>query len=115
MRLLLALLLCACAGSPPRDPLTAPPTWLARFGAAHAVTLTGALAHDGQGGLYLLLDTDAAMEGTLRGIRDLALVHLTLDGSIDWVRQIGADSMFTRAPALGVDSDGNVYAAGLVN
>ncbi len=96
---------------------------LARLGGAPSLTGTFSFAcgvrPDGQGGLYVAIDTDTGLDGPARGMRDLVVARLDASGRPRWLRQLGDEGtispLFTRGCALDVDASGNVYVAGLVN
>lgn len=119
-RLLVLLLVAGCGTSLTPSP---GPVEVARLGAPAgelgSFTFACGAVPDGQGGLYLALDTDTGLDGPLRGLRDLAVARLGPDGAVRWVRQLGDEGtvapLFTRGCALATDEAGAVYAAGLVN
>ncbi len=81
-----------------------------QFGSAGA-DFQASLAVDGTGNIYIGGYTEGNIEGTNAGYDDAFVAKLNASGEVQWVKQLGTTRL-DRAEALGVDSSGNVYAAG---
>ena len=95
LRLLVPILLLVACAPPPLAP-PGPPSVIAQFGAPGRVTIVCGVVADRDDGAWLALDTDAELDGEVRGIRDLAIARVDAHGTVAWVRQIGATDVFTR-------------------
>jgi hypothetical protein len=84
--------------------------WSKQFGTP-AQEWIGDLERDGQGGTYLLAETEGALGGPSLGYRDMILARFDGQGDLDWIVQDGTEE-YDYARGLVLDVSLAVYATG---
>ena len=89
------------------------PLWTQQFGTPLADRINAGAA-DASGNLYVVGETDGALEGTSMGSSDCFVRKYASGGTHEWSRQFGSAGT-DAATAVAVDASGNVYVTGLLS
>lgn len=87
-------------------------TWTTQFGDPAAADRIYAVASDGAGGAFVAGYTSGSVDGPSAGDKDALVAHVTADGTLAWITQLGGTGE-DKALAIAPAPDGGVYVGGV--